>query len=156
MTRFSERPLESSPEDRRQHLEFIQAAILRMSTASSTVKGWVLPMVTLVFGFALTQDSASVTVLGVVSVALFGFLDSQYLRRERAYRALFSAVVGGGIPPYQMEVDPLLKRPNENCKVTPAPAAQWRKVLASWSILGFYGPLLLVGLLVGLWCSASQ
>ncbi|MBB1246684.1 hypothetical protein GL263_24485 [Streptomyces durbertensis] len=49
-----------SHEDRRKHLEFIQAAIARMSAASITTKSWLIPLVTLTYGYSLTQSVTEV------------------------------------------------------------------------------------------------
>lgn len=62
----AEAPL--APEDRRKHLDYIQAVVTRQSAASSSAKGWLLPIVTATFGFALTQGSWPLTALGMVAV----------------------------------------------------------------------------------------
>ena len=131
-------PKEPQSEDRRKHLEFIQGAVGRMSSASSTAKGWLLPVVTAAYGFALTNRSVPVTLLGIAAVLVFGFLDMNYLRQERAFRALYRDAVDGKVPPYEMDVQAYLSR------------RSYRRleVLGSWAIAGFYVPLVLVGLLV--------
>ena len=64
-----------SEEDRRKHLDFIQAVVTRMSAASSSAKGWLLPVATATYGFALIQHSRAVALLGLAAVVLFMFLD---------------------------------------------------------------------------------
>lgn len=56
---------EVSPEDRRKHLDYIQAVVTRQSAASASAKGWLLPVVTAVFGFALTQHVWLLAALGM-------------------------------------------------------------------------------------------
>lgn len=150
----------SSDEDRRKHLDFIQAVVTRMSAASSNTKGWLLPVVTATYGFALIQHSRAVTLLGLAGVVLFMFLDASYLRQERAYRRLYDTVAQGtrAVPRFSLD-------PSEADDPIPA-SAGWRKrfrtvvgrwvpawsVWSSWSILPFYGTLLLIG--VGIYIRA--
>lgn len=47
-------------EDRRKHLDFIQAVVARMSAASSNSKAWLLPVVAATYGYALTKNAESV------------------------------------------------------------------------------------------------
>ena len=146
-------PVVPSEEDRRKHLDFIQAVITRMSAASSNVKGWLLPVVTATYGFALIQHSRAVALLGLAAVVLFMFLDANYLRQERAYRRLYDTVAQGmrAVPRFSLD-------PSEADDPIPA-SAGWRErvgtvvgrwvpawsVWSSWSILPFYGALLLIG-----------
>lgn len=71
-------------EDLRKHLDFIQALVSRMSAASSSSKGWLLPVATAAYGFALTKHSGSVGLLGVFAVLVFSYIDANYLKQERA------------------------------------------------------------------------
>src|SRR5690606_24740131 len=92
-----------SPEDRRKHLDFIQSVVNRMSAASAATKGWLLPVVTASYGYAVIKGSPQVAMLGVVALLLFGLLDANYLNQERCYRRLYDAVAQGGhIPPFAM------------------------------------------------------
>lgn len=150
-----------SDEDRRKHLDFIQAVVTRMSTASSTSKSWALPIVTATYGYALTQEVASVALLGIISVILFGFLDANYLNQERKYRALYDSVAGLGaagnatntIPPFSMDPSEAEERREKNNGefFLVALGRRWfpsPKVWSSWSIAPFYGVLLLVGVFI--------
>src|SRR5215217_3011348 len=53
-----------------------------MSTASTTTKSWLLPVITAAFGYALTKRADTVALLGVGAGVLFGFLDANYLKQE--------------------------------------------------------------------------
>jgi histidine triad (HIT) family protein len=136
------RPLD---DDERKHIDLIQAAVARMASASSTAKGWLLPVVTATYGYALTQDDPQVAGLGLAAVLLFGTLDAHYLRQERAFRALYRAAVERRVPVYEMNSGRFFGKPNrdedderhENCK--------WRHVIFSWSVGGFYGPIVTLG-----------
>ena len=61
-------------------------------------------------------------------------LDSYYLREERLFRYLYDDARRGKVGVYSMNKNEY----SSKCKR--------RSVICSWSVLGFYGPLLLVGL----------
>lgn len=145
-----------TPDDLRKHLDFIQAVVTRMSAASSAAKGWLLPVVTATYGYALTKHAESVALLGLLSVLLFAFLDANYLRQEQGYRALYDAVARKTrpVPLFSLAIEDALDP-------TPAPTTRWgrakarvqkwfpgRSVWCSWSIAPFYGLLLVVGVVV--------
>lgn len=135
----SHRPPGPLTEDQRKHLDFIQAVIARLSSSSATIKGWTLTLATFVFGFAAIQVVPVVAGLGMVVVAVFGFLDSYYLREERLFRRLYNDARRGNIEVYSMDKNAY----SAQCKR--------RSVICSWSVLGFYGPLLLLGLGMVVW-----
>jgi hypothetical protein len=148
----------SDPEDKRKHLDLIQAVVTRMSAASSNAKSWLLPVVTAAYGFALTNSSGSVASLGIVSVLLFSYIDANYLREERAYRKLYDVVALGEkqVPPFTLNTG----HANETLPNTDAVAKKekagvivkrWMPgchIWVSWSIVPFYGTLLLLGICV--------
>lgn len=149
-----------SDEDRRQHLAFIQAVVTRMSAASSSAKGWLLPVVTATYGYALTKEEGVIALLGMVAVALFALLDANHLRQEKAYRALYVTVANRRRP-----VPPFTLDPTEAYDPAPPGAPAPRRLIAaierwvpglsvwlSWSIAPFYGSLLVVGLVIAAKC----
>lgn len=154
----SEEHLALTREDLRKHLDFIQAVVTRMSAASSNSKGWLLPVATAAYGFALTQRSGSVGLLGVFAVLVFSYIDANYLRQERAYRNLYNAVVKGDdrVPPYSLDPahanDPLpVADPAKNRERASAIVRRWVPswgIWLSWSIAPFYGSLFLLGMCV--------
>lgn len=149
---------EPTDEDRRQHLAFIQAVITRMSAASSTAKGWLLPVVTATYGYALTKDDGTIGLLGIAGVLLFAMLDANYLRQEQAYRKLYVAVANKTRPIPSFTLDPSEADDPPPPDATPPKKflvwlGRWLpapKVWLSWSIAPFYGGLFLIGLLIAL------
>lgn len=121
-------------EDRRKHLEFIQAVIARLASSSTAVKGGGLTVATAAFGFSATKAVPVVAGLGLVVVIFFGILDSYYLREERLFRYLYDDARQGKVDVYSMNKNDY----SSKCKR--------RSVIRSWSVLGFYGSLLVVGL----------
>lgn len=126
-------------EDQRKHLEFIQAVIARLASSSTATKGWGLTVATAAFGFSATKAVPVVAGLGLVVVIFFGILDSYYLREERLFRYLYDDARRGKVGVYSMNKNEY----SSKCKR--------RSVIRSWSVLGFYGPLLLVGLGALMW-----
>lgn len=126
-------------EDQRKHLEFVQAIIARLASSSTAAKGWALTVATAAFGFSATEAVPEVAGLGLVIVAFFAVLDSYYLREERLFRALFDDARRGSVELYSMD------------RSGYASVCKRRSVIRSWSVLGFYGPLLLVGIAALIW-----
>lgn len=140
--------VESSAEDRRQHLEMIQAAVLRMSNASSTSKGWLLPVATAAYGYAVVQWSPGVAALGLLAVIIFATLDAHYLRLERAFRALFRRAADGLTAEFDMSPGPYFTAPAGNQADLRDESCGWGKVVWSWSIAGFYGAFAIAGVAI--------
>lgn len=147
---------EVDPEDKRKHLELIQAVVSRMATASSNAKSWLLPVATAAYGFALTKSSGSVATLGVVAVLLFAYIDAHYLRQERAYRRLYDVVARGErlVPAFSLNTADADESPPKPVATAKGARASmiikrwlpgWR-IWISWSILPFYGALLVLGI----------
>jgi hypothetical protein len=133
------------PDDRRKHLDLIQAAVTRMASASSNAKSWLLPVVTATYGYALVKNAESVALLGIAAVIVFAMLDAQYLRQERAFRALYRDAVAGNVPLFELSPARYFNKPNGDEEDTRSESCKWRKVIWSWSLGGFYGPLGVVG-----------
>ncbi len=154
----SQRQEHADPEDRRKHLDFIQAVVTRMSASSATTKGWLLPVVTAAYGFAVTSSAPAVALLGMAAVVLFAVVDANYLNQERSFRRLYDAVARQeDVPPFSM--DPSLAAPA--VQQTLESLSWWERgwagvrdwipswaVWSSWAIAPFYGSLLLVGLVI--------
>lgn len=120
-------------EDQRKHLEFVQAVIARLFRSSSSAKSWGLTVAMAAFGFSSARAVPFIAVLGLVTVCFFGLLDSYYLREERLFRMLYDDARKGRIEVYSMNKNAYRDR------------CSWHGVIRSWSVVGFYGPLALVG-----------
>lgn len=117
-----------------------------MSQASSSSKTWLLPIVTLTYGYAVTKSQVWVAVMGVVAVLVFGILDANYLKQERAFRKLYDKVASGGdIPTFSL--NPALAGP-AGSKVNYWP--DWQDI-QSWAIAPVYGPLIIAGVSIAAW-----
>ena len=118
-----------------------------MSSASAVAKGWALTIATATFGYAGTQSSAIVALLGMFAVSLFAVVDSRYLREERKYRLLFDAARTGGLDPYEMNAT----RYCGTLSRAQCEPISWLKVVGSWSVRDYYGLMLLVGVALLVW-----
>lgn len=126
-------------DDQRKHLDFIQAVVTRLASSSSVAKGWTLTVATATFGFSATRAQPFVAVIGIVVVGVFAVLDSHYLREERLFRRLYDKARRGEVEVYSMDKDAY------------ATSVARRQVIRSWSVLGFYLPLVVVGVATVLW-----
>ncbi|MEU7972260.1 hypothetical protein AB0B48_09470 [Micromonospora sp. NPDC049089] len=87
------------------HLQMIQAVVARLSSQSTTVKGWCVTVASALLGFGANSTRPAVAVLAVYVVAAFAALDAYYLSLERAYRTLYQRAVDGTTPPWQLDID---------------------------------------------------
>lgn len=133
----------TSPEDRRQHLAFIQSVVTRMSQASASAKTWLLPIVTAAYGYALTKDSWTVATLGIGAVIVFGLLDANYLKQERSFRVLYDKVANGGSVP-RFSMNPTLAA-SEGRRSNYWPDM---KDVKSWAVAPVYGPFIFAGMCI--------
>jgi hypothetical protein len=74
------------------HLEFIQAAIARMSNASFLFKGWAISLAGALFGFAVVRDELALALIASISTVLFWGLDGYYLWLERGFIQLHAKI----------------------------------------------------------------
>lgn len=142
-----------APEDRRKHLDYIQAVVTRQSAASSSAKSWLLPIVTATFGFALTEQSWPLAAIGLFSILLFAYLDANYLRSEKRFRSLYNTVAQSRrpIPDFTLDPSDAEDLPTNDIAIK----SKWRRfseaylpewdIWRSWSILPFYTALFALG-----------
>lgn len=125
-----------------------------MAQSSVQAKSLLLPVVVATYGYALTQKSVSVSLLGIAAVLLFGYIDASYLRQEQAYRRLYNAVIEG-----TKEIPLLSLNLAEDTELVCEEKSFWKKscevikewvfldpkVWLSWSIFPFYFGFFMVG-----------
>ena len=79
-------------ENKRQHLEFIQGVINRLSTNSFLLKGWSVILVSALFALSASNSDISFIFLAYIPVAVFWWLDGYFLWEESKFRALYDHV----------------------------------------------------------------
>jgi len=78
-------------ENLHKEIDLIQNCIKRMAQNSFIVKGWMLSLITLVlsFGTASKFNEKSLSIVVLIPLIAFWFLDSFYLQAEKKFRELY-------------------------------------------------------------------
>lgn len=142
-------------EERRKHLEFVQAVIARQAGNSFLVKGWALTVATAVYGYAASKDKWAVALVGSVAVLAFWYIDGFYLRQERLYRCLYKGVVAAGFGPPPRPPEPALYSMDASGYGSD-PGNGRRQVLWSDPLRVYFGALVVAGLVVALATGCTQ
>lgn len=79
-------------EKQKLHLELVQNVITRMNSNSFAIKGWVITLVTAIYGLAISTSNKSILYLSIFVTLTFWGLDGYYLYQERLYRKLYDYV----------------------------------------------------------------
>ena len=79
----------NTPEDRRKHLEFIQAIIARQASHAFAIKGWSLTIAAALYAYTIANLSVGLAVGACLIMVPFAYLDAFYLRQERLFRELY-------------------------------------------------------------------
>jgi len=123
-------------EDRRKHLEMVQAVITRLAGNSFLIRGWSVTLLAALFALAAQGANPRFAVIAYFPCLTFWCLDTYYLRQERMFRALYEAAVDdhgiAKVPLYSLNPS----------KAAAAVAAG--DVFFSPTMLLFHGPLLAV------------
>src|SRR5437016_12167506 len=79
-------------ENKRKHLEFIQAAVGRMASNLFLLKGWTITLIAALFTLAAKDADKTYFLIAYVPAILFWGLDGYFLSQERRFRALYDNV----------------------------------------------------------------
>jgi len=79
-------------DNKRAHLEMIQAIINRMSVNSFLLKGWSVVLISALFALAAGDSQALFVYLAYFPAIAFWGLDAYFLRQERLFRRLYDRV----------------------------------------------------------------
>lgn len=115
-----------------------QALISRLAGNSVQVKTWSVTLAAAVAALAVNNAKPALLLVAVVVLSAFGTLDAYYLSLERHFRAAAARA------PQSVEDD---WRGLFHIEAPPARGRtmRWLQAISSGSILGFYGPLLVIG-----------
>lgn len=86
------------------HLQMIQAVITRLSTQSTTIKGWCVTVTAALLSLSANAISPAISIIAFYVVISFAFLDAYYLAVERAHRILYDRAVAGQVPQWSLTV----------------------------------------------------
>jgi hypothetical protein len=117
------------------YLEMVQAIVARLSAQSASFKNYCITLVTAIIGFGITATNVNIVALAALPIVAFGYLDARYLRLERGFRTLFDHIRG----------EDWTTRPSFDLDLKKAQFERhpFLKAIVTWTILGFYGPLLI-------------
>jgi hypothetical protein len=126
-------------EKKLKHLDFLQLVITRMNVNSFFLKGWSVTLVAALFAFASKDTNIKYVLITYISSPLFWLLDAYYLSQERQYRDLYNLVKNKNENDidFDMNAKPFNKGKN-----------MWVPCMFSYTLLIFYGTLILITLLV--------
>jgi hypothetical protein len=79
-------------ENKRAHLEMIQAVINRMSVNSFQLKGWSVVLISAFFALAAGGSQALFVFLAYFPAIAFWMLDAYFLRQEKLFRKIYDRV----------------------------------------------------------------
>jgi hypothetical protein len=140
----------SAEEDRRKHLEFLQAVIARQAGNGFLIKGWALTVCAAAYGFAASQHQPAVAAVGAAAALGFWYLDAFYLRQERLFRCHYDTVASStGGTDFSMCTDGYKSRFRSQPRaVRAANRTRWLAVLAGPTVAPFFSGLAIAGLLL--------
>jgi hypothetical protein len=126
-------------EDKRKHLELIQAVITRMAGNSFLLKGWAVTLVSALFALAAKDSSKHYVLLTYIPATMFWILDGYFLRQEKLFRKLYDGVRlrSDETTDYSMDTAPYKSQ-----------VPSWFGVMISGTLLIFYGALLITVIIV--------
>lgn len=117
-------------ENKRAHLQMLQAVITRMSTDSFLLKGWSVLLVSALFALAAADSQKGFVYLAYFPAVAFWLLDAHYLRQERLFRKLYDRV---------RVLDEVDVDFSMNTSVVEKEVASWSAVAFSVTIATFHG-----------------
>ena len=124
------------------HLNILQTIISRMANNSAMTKTWCVTLVAAITVLVARTSAPAFSLIGLLPVTLFCFIDAYYLANERAFRRSYEDFVGrlhdGELRPQELY---LIKRPDSTRK-------EQLSALGSWSVLPFYGTTAMAVVLV--------
>lgn len=136
-------------DQRVKHLEMVQAVVTRLGQNSFAVRGWSVTLVSVLFALIASKDAPPpAALITLVPTAVFWGLDAYYLRQERLFRKLYTAIakdITGGTPTvavFAMDLSPYVG-------LTPS----WWATLVSRTVLPI--PVVLAVIAIGYVVAAS-
>jgi len=122
-------------ENKRAHLEMLQANIARMASNSFHLKGWSVLLVSALFAFAASDGARHDFVwIAYFPATAFWILDAYFLRQELLFRELYDRVRGAGESGIDFSM---------NTSVVQSQVAEWGRVAFSRTLIIFHGAVII-------------
>ncbi len=128
-------------ENKRKHLEFIQATISRMAGNLFYLRGWTITLIAAIFALSAKDTNTDYIVVAYFPVLICWILDGYFLSQERQFRALYDHVRKLDEKKIDFSMDTTPFKNNKN---------SWKASIKSPTLLVFYLSLLGVMLLITL------
>ncbi|MET9270537.1 hypothetical protein [Kribbella sp. NPDC003557] len=87
------------------HLQLIQGVINRLSSQSTTVKGWCVTVTAALLGFGATSATPIIALVAAYVIAAFALIDAKFLSLERGFRRLYRQAVDGNLAEWSLETE---------------------------------------------------
>lgn len=127
-------------ENKRKHLEMIQAIIERMAGNLFFLKGWAITLIAALFALAAKDANSKYIIVAYFPVIIFWILDGYFLHQERLFRALYDHVRKLDEADIDFSMNTRRQQENEHYS--------WTSSMASVTLLWFYVPLIVVMLII--------
>lgn len=98
-------------DDRRKHLEMIQAVIARQANSGFILKGLAVTLTTVIAAFAPKRDTPFIYLATLAPLVVVWCLDATFLYHERRYHRLYHRASVGRAKPFRMTPHPELDKP---------------------------------------------
>lgn len=125
-------------ENKRKHLEFIQAAVSRMSSNLFLLKGWTITLIAALFALAQKDSNQLFALIAYIPAIMFWILDGYFLCQERRFRALYDTVRQKDEASIDFSMDTSPYRHNHT----------WPSAIFSPTLSVYYGSLIVLMLIV--------
>jgi hypothetical protein len=114
-------------EDKRKHLELIQAVITRLAGNSFSIKGFAVGLIAVLGGFAAKDANPRFASALLFPALVFWGLDAYYLRQEKLFRKLYEKVVADDpkAPVFSMDPTPFASEVDGVGKVAFSATVRW-------------------------------
>ena len=127
-------------ENKRKHLEMIQAIIERMAGNLFFLKGWAITLIAALFALAAKDANPKYIIVAYFPVLIFWILDGYFLHQERLFRALYDHVRKLDEADIDFSMNTRRQKENEHYS--------WISSMVSVTLLWFYVPLIVVMLII--------
>ncbi|WP_213115320.1 hypothetical protein [Cobetia sp. MC34] len=124
------------------HLSIIQNVIQRMASNSASCKTWCVTLVSAILVVVIDKNKSAYFLLALLPILVFLILDAYYLSMEKGFRNSYNEFISKLARGTIHDIDLY--------SVLPTGKKLKRKSLMSYSILGFYFPLISVVLIASL------
>ncbi len=121
-------------DNKRTHLQMLQAVITRMSVNSFLLKGWSVALVAALFALAAGGSEKAFVYLAYFPAVSFWGLDGYFLRQERLFRGLYDRV---------RQIEPADVDFSMDTSAVTSAVSCWLAVVFSKTLVAFHGTVLL-------------